>query len=135
VNEYYNNSSIILSSSLHEGFALPPAEGAACGCAIVATDSGGIRDYAVNGVNALLSSPGDVQALAKNLCQLLADDDLRIRLAEAANERIREFTWERSSDLLEEFITDTVQREHSERRLASITAEPTLPVPLQVEGD
>jgi len=135
VKEYYNNSSIVLSSSLHEGFALPPAEGAACGCAIVATDSGGIRDYAENGVTALLSSPGDPQALATNLCQLLADDDLRIRLAQAANERIKEFTWKRSSDLLEEFITDTVQLESAERRLTQITGEPALPIPLQVESD
>jgi O-antigen/teichoic acid export membrane protein/glycosyltransferase involved in cell wall biosynthesis len=135
VNEYYNNSSIVLSSSLHEGFALPPAEGAACGCAIVSTDSGGIRDYAENGVTALLSSPGDPQALARNLCQLLADDDLRIRLAQAANERINGFTWKRSSDLLEEFIADTVQRQRAEPRLPSITREPELPIPLQVEGD
>jgi O-antigen/teichoic acid export membrane protein/glycosyltransferase involved in cell wall biosynthesis len=135
VNEYYNNSSIVLSSSLHEGFALPPAEGAACGCAIVSTDSGGIRDYAENGVTALLSSPGDPQALARNLCQLLADDDLRLRLAQAANERINGFTWKRSSDLLEEFIADTVQRQRAEPRLPSITREPELPIPLQVEGD
>jgi glycosyltransferase involved in cell wall biosynthesis len=134
VKEFYNRSSIILSSSLHEGFALPPAEGAACGCAIVATDSGGIRDYAQDGVTALLSSPGDPQALAQNLCRLLADDDLRVRLAHAANERLREFTWRRSSDLLEEFIVDTVERGYRERPWPSISGETALPIPLQVEG-
>jgi glycosyltransferase involved in cell wall biosynthesis len=134
VKEYYNASSIVLSPSLNEGFALPPGEGAACGCAIVATDSGGIRDFAENGVTALLSPPGDPQALAKNLCLLLGNDDLRIRLARAANERIKQFTWRRSSDLLEEFIKGTVRRRCAERRLA-VTTDPALTIPLQAEGD
>jgi glycosyltransferase involved in cell wall biosynthesis len=135
VNDYYNKSSIVLSPSLSEGFALPPAEGAACGCAIVATDSGGIRDFAEDGATALLSSPGEPQALAKNLCLLLGDDDLRIRLARAVNERIRQFTWDRSSDLLEEFINGTVQRRSAERPLASLASDPALTIPLQAEGD
>jgi glycosyltransferase involved in cell wall biosynthesis len=106
VEELYNRSSIILSSSVTEGFALPPAEGAACGCAVVGTDSGGIRDFVQHGVTGLLSPPENPQALANNICLLLGNDHLRIRLAQSANERIKGFTWERSSDLLGEFITD-----------------------------
>jgi O-antigen/teichoic acid export membrane protein/glycosyltransferase involved in cell wall biosynthesis len=135
VKKYYNRSSIVLSPSLNEGFALPPAEGAACGCAIVATDSGGIRDFAENNVTALLSPPGDPQALAINLCRLLADDGLRIRLAYAAHERIKQFTWERSASLLEDFIMQTVEVKPTERHLAPITGDTALTIPLQAEGD
>ncbi len=81
VEEFYNGSSVVVSSSIAEGFALPPAEGAACGCAIAATDSGGIRDFAEHGVTALLSPPKDPEALARNICVILGNDDLRIRLA------------------------------------------------------
>ena len=119
VKEFYNNSSIVLSSSVSEGFALPPAEGAACGCSIVATDSGGIRDFAEHDVTALLSPGGRPEALAKNLCLLLADDNLRIRLARAANDRIKQFTWERASRLLEDFITCSGQQ-FRDRHSASI---------------
>jgi glycosyltransferase involved in cell wall biosynthesis len=104
VEEFYNGSSIILSSSWAEGFALPPAEAAACGCAIVATDSGGIRDFVENGVTGLLSPPKDPEALAKNICALLANDDLRIRMAKAANRFISRFNWEQSTDQLEKFM-------------------------------
>ena len=52
VNEIYNKASIFMSSSHSEGFGLPPAEAAACGCAIVATDSGGIREYIEPGKSA-----------------------------------------------------------------------------------
>jgi len=110
VEQFYNGSSIMLSPSLAEGFPLPPAEGAACGCAVVATDIGGHREYIENGVTGLLSPPRDATALARNLCMLLADDNLRIRLAQTANESIKRFTWERSTDLLEAFVSQAVDR-------------------------
>jgi O-antigen/teichoic acid export membrane protein/glycosyltransferase involved in cell wall biosynthesis len=135
VESCYNTSSIILSPSLSEGFPLPPAEGAACGCAIVATDIGGHREYVEHGVTGLLSPPGDPQALAKNLCSLLADDDLRIRLASAAGERIRTFTWEGSASLLEELIASTVERKSTGLHFPLVSAESSLTTPLQAEGD
>jgi glycosyltransferase involved in cell wall biosynthesis len=110
VNNFYNGSSIVLSPSLAEGFGLPPAEGAACGCSIVATDIGGHREYLEDGVTGLLSPPQDPNALARNLCILLGNDALRIRLAQAANTCIKQFTWERSADLMEAFITQVVGR-------------------------
>jgi glycosyltransferase involved in cell wall biosynthesis len=105
----YNSSSIFLCSSVAEGFALPPAEAMACGCAVVSTDCGGNREYAEHGVTALLSPPGDPEALAKNLLRVLQDDDLRIRLALEGHRRIQAFTWERSTNLLEEFIETRVR--------------------------
>jgi glycosyltransferase involved in cell wall biosynthesis len=122
VEHIYNQSAIVMSSSWTEGFALPPAEGAACGCAVVSTDSGGIRDFVEHEVTGLLSPPKDPEALATNLCRLLQDDDLRIRLAHAANRVIATFTWARSMDLMEEFLARTVDR-------VSLPSVPSLAVP------
>jgi glycosyltransferase involved in cell wall biosynthesis len=102
--DIYNNSSIFVCSSLAEGFALPPAEAMACGCAVASTDCGGIREFAEHEVTALLSPPRDPEALARNITRLLDDDGLRQRLASAGHERIQSFTWERSTDQLEQFI-------------------------------
>jgi glycosyltransferase involved in cell wall biosynthesis len=110
INDFYNGSSIILSPSLTEGFPLPPAEAAACGCAIVATDIKGHREYVQHNVTGLLSPPQDPEALARNLCLLLGNDDRRIRLAHSANTLIKEFTWERSADRMEDFIIRTARR-------------------------
>lgn len=104
VENVLNTSSIVLSPSLAEGFGLPPAEGAACGCAMVATDSGGVRDFIVHGETGLLSPPGDPEALARNLCLLLREVDRRIRLAEAGRRFVERFNWEHSTDLLESFL-------------------------------
>jgi L-malate glycosyltransferase len=104
VGDFYNRASIFLSPSWTEGFPLPPAEAAACGCAILATDIGGHRDYLENGVSALLSPPKDPDTLARNLCLLLANDKLRVRLALAANESVTRFSWEHNTDLFERFL-------------------------------
>jgi glycosyltransferase involved in cell wall biosynthesis len=105
----YNQSRIFICSSLAEGFAFPPAEAMACGCAVVSTDCGGNREYAIGGVTALLSPPNDPGALAKNVIRLLEDDNLRIKLAQAGHEYIQQFTWERSTNLLEHFITKNIK--------------------------
>lgn len=106
--DLYNSSSVFLCSSAAEGFALPGAEAMACGCAVASTDCGGNRDYAEHGVTALLSPPGEPQALAKNLLRLLADDDLRTKIAIEGHKRIQAFTWERSTGLLEKYMTECV---------------------------
>lgn len=102
----YNQSKVCLCSSVAEGFAFPPAEAMACGCAVVSTDCGGIREYASQEVNALLSPPRDPQALAQNVLRLLKDDDLRLRLAQAGQERIKNFTWEKATDEFEKAISN-----------------------------
>lgn len=105
----YNAAKIFVSSSLMEGFALPPAEAMACGCAVAATDSGGIREYAEHEKTALLSPPGNPEALAENMLRLLEDDSLRVRLAESGHERIKQFTWEKSTDMLEQFLKQNMK--------------------------
>lgn len=104
IAEIYNKSSIFLSPSLSEGFALPPAEAACCGCAVVASDSGGIQEYVQDGTTGLLSAPKDPVALAKNLCRLLRDEPLRAKLAIACQSQLKQFTWDKSAALLERFM-------------------------------
>lgn len=108
VEAVYNSSSIFLCGSWLEGFALPPLEAMACGCANVTTDCGGNRDYAEHEKTALISQPRDPDALAGNLCRVLDDDAVRVRLARAGLECAREFTWERSAEKLESIICERV---------------------------
>jgi L-malate glycosyltransferase len=104
IEEFYNRASIFINPSWTEGFPLPPAEAAACGCAILASDIGGHRDYLEHGISALLSAPKDPEALAQNLCTLLGNDQLRVRLAKAANESVSRFSWEHNTDLFQAFL-------------------------------
>lgn len=96
VEDIYNGSAIYLCASTAEGWHLPPAEAMACGCAVVSTDIGGVRDYAEDGVSALLASVGDVDALATAVLRLLCDEELRVGIAEAGRHRIEGFSFEAS---------------------------------------
>lgn len=104
-NQILGSSSIFLCSSLSEGWGLPAAEAAACGCAVVSTDNGGVREYIKHGVTGLLSPPGNPESLAENLCLLLENESLRVELAEACNRFVSGLSWETSADLLEDFIS------------------------------
>jgi glycosyltransferase involved in cell wall biosynthesis len=98
----YNRSRIFLQPSYHEGFGYTAVEGMACGCALVTTDNGGSRDYAVDGGTALVVPPGDAPALAAAAERLLRDHTERARLAEAGAELVRRrFHWDTTAVLLE----------------------------------
>jgi glycosyltransferase involved in cell wall biosynthesis len=109
INEIYNKSSIFLAPSWTEGFPLPPAEAAACGCAVVATDIGGFREYIHHGVTGLTSPAKEPAALAGKVCELLEDEPLRVRLATAGRDIVRRFDWDRSAELMERCIERTLQ--------------------------
>lgn len=104
VRDIYNRSAVYLCPSWTEGWHLPPAEAMACGCAVVSTDIGGVRDYAVDGETALLAPPRQPELLARRLIEVLDNDALRQRLARRGVDRIAEFTWERSASVLEAWL-------------------------------
>ncbi|GAB2931394.1 glycosyltransferase family 4 protein [Streptomyces mayteni] len=81
--------------SLYEGFCLPAAEAMAAGTPLVATTGGAIPEVTgPDGETCLAVPPGDAGALAAALARLLADDDLRARVAAAGRERVLgRFTW------------------------------------------
>ena len=91
-NAVYNNAAIFVAASMKEGWALPPAEAMQCGTALVCTDIGGFVDYAISEKTALTSPVYDVQALANNIIKLIADNNLRIKIAKAGNDFIQQFT-------------------------------------------
>ena len=74
VEQIYNRSRVFLNSSRVEGFGLPCIEAMACGCALVTTDNGGSRDYAMHDETALVAPRRDARMLAGNIERLLRGD-------------------------------------------------------------
>ena len=50
----FNQATVFVQTSTHEGFCLPPLEAMATGGAVVCTDAHGNRDFCVDGVNCLM---------------------------------------------------------------------------------
>ncbi len=110
----YNAHAIFFSPSLGEGWALPPAEAMACGCAVVCTDIGGHADYAKDGETALLVEAENVPSMVSRLHQLISNPERRMVLAKNGNAFIHgEFSWTASVDKLEKAFYDAVNRSAS----------------------
>jgi glycosyltransferase involved in cell wall biosynthesis len=108
VNRLFNEATVFVQTSIHEGFALPPLEAMATGGAVVTTDAHGNRDFCVDGENCLLvdNDPQDVSAA---LTRLLADADLRARLGGAGIATAAGYAWSTRIDALEAFLEDVAR--------------------------
>tara|TARA_B100000686_G_scaffold354818_1_gene467430 strand:- start:2331 stop:3392 length:1062 start_codon:yes stop_codon:yes gene_type:complete len=105
LRKIYSASDIYLCPSWHEGLGMPAMEAMACRCALVTTDTGGCRDYAIQGQTALVSAARDVAALTENLDKMTNDVELRDRLSENGYQKILEFNWDSNVDQLEKWFT------------------------------
>lgn len=98
----YGQSRVFMQPSFHEGFGYTAVEAMACGCALVSTDNGGSRDYALPDETALVVSPGDWAGLADAVDRLLRNEAMRARLASTGAELVRHrFDWDNSAAVLE----------------------------------
>jgi glycosyltransferase involved in cell wall biosynthesis len=93
----FNLAELFVYPSFYEGFGLPPLEGLACGVPVITTAVSSMPEYI--GQAGLLVPPGDIPALADAMQRLLADPELRRRLAQAGPPQAAAFTWERTARL------------------------------------
>lgn len=94
---FYRSVDVFVFPSLSEGFPAPPLEAMACGAAVVATRSGGVEEYASDGVNCLLVPVSDPRSLAAAIARLVRDPDLRARLASESIRTAARFTWDETA--------------------------------------
>lgn len=97
-------AAVLAYPSVYEGFGFPPLEAMAVGVPVVATAVGAIPE--VTGDGALLVSPGDVDALAGGLSDVLAGGDTAGALITRGRARAEEFTWEKCGQGLVALYTD-----------------------------
>ena len=94
LRQLYQTADIFISPSWQEAWGLPVMESMACGTAVVATDSGGIRDFTIPDKTVILCQPHSPAELARAVCHLLEDPDLRKNIAEAGFKHIQKFKFE-----------------------------------------
>jgi glycosyltransferase involved in cell wall biosynthesis len=97
----YNEAAIFIAPSWTEGWGLTACEALLCGSALVATDIGGHREFAFDGLTALMCAAKDPSQLADRTLRLIHNAALRMRLAQQGNEYVRQFTWERATTKFE----------------------------------
>lgn len=102
--------SLFVLASRWESLGLPPLEAMACGAPVVLVDSGGVRDYAVDGENCLLVPPQNAPALANAMATVLEDTELAQRLSLAGPPTAARYDWEYLADRFERQLKSLVSR-------------------------
>ncbi|MCX7678507.1 MAG: glycosyltransferase family 4 protein, partial [Spirochaetes bacterium] len=91
----YCTKTIVVISSLHEGFGLPAAEGMACETAVVSTDSGALKEVIANWETGILVPAKNPRAMADAVMKLLENKKLREKMGKAGRKRAVElFSWQ-----------------------------------------
>lgn len=91
---YFGAAMATVIPSYYETFGLVALEAMACGCPVIASQTGGLSYTVRHGENGLLVPPGNVDALASALERLYRDPDLVARLRLVLRNGVpEEFTW------------------------------------------
>jgi glycosyltransferase involved in cell wall biosynthesis len=94
---HYAAADVLVLPSLHEGYGMVVAEALAAGLPVLASRVGAM-EHTVPAQAGLLVPPGDVAALHAALARLIAEPDLRARLAAGARAAAGHLpTWERQA--------------------------------------
>lgn len=100
----YDRADIFVLATLYEGYGMAVAEALARGLPVVSTATGAIEDL-VGVDGGLVVAPGDPAAFAAALTRVLADGDLRARLAAGARcVRDRLPTWDAAAARMAEVL-------------------------------
>jgi glycosyltransferase involved in cell wall biosynthesis len=88
----FSQADVFVSPELRAGWSNTSAEAMACGVPVVCTPSG-TRDFAFHNRTALVVPLAMPYLLRRRIRQLILDQSLRERLAQAGYRKIQEFTW------------------------------------------
>jgi len=100
----YAKNDIFVFPSLVEGMPLTLLEAMATAMPVVTTNVCGMADVVEDGVNGLFIPPADPESLAAAVERLCSSSQLRKRLGSSAQETMKQYTWDRVVNGLEEAL-------------------------------
>jgi glycosyltransferase involved in cell wall biosynthesis len=91
----FRAATVYVMASLYEGAGLPVLEAMACGCPVVSSRESSLPELGADVPHYF--NPYDVNHMTDVIGDVLADDQLRARMAIAGPERAARFSWERAA--------------------------------------
>ena len=99
-----------------EGLPMAVLEAMAHGLPVVATAVGGIPEVITDGREGLLVPPGDAAALARAIQRLLTSSEMRLRLGDAARDRVsKEFSLETMANRYQQIYAEATTGKEGEQ--------------------
>jgi phosphatidylinositol alpha-mannosyltransferase len=104
-------ASLLVAPSLGgESFGMVLTRAFSCATPVVASNIEGYAAVADHGETGILVPPGDDQALAAGLIELLSDEERRLRLGAAAREEAERYSWKRIAARLVEIYQSLAEQ-------------------------
>ena len=97
VHEWYRSADVLAFPSVKEGWGLAVLEAMSADLPVVASDIAVLREYLVDGTNAVLTEVGNPQSLARGMRALMTDEALRQRLVAGGRRVVPQYTWDRAA--------------------------------------
>ena len=97
---------------MKEGWGITNIEANACGTPVISANVPGLKDSVLDGQSGLLYEYGNIGQLANLLLKVLQDNDLRSKLSTGAVEWAKQFSWDKSADLMLDRIHQVVDNFH-----------------------
>lgn len=101
----YAGARLFVLPSLDEGFGIPALEAMACGTPVIVSDGGALPE--VVGSAALIFRNSDVCSLSFQMRECLQNEDLSCLLIANGLERIKNYPWQASAELIWNALNET----------------------------
>jgi glycosyltransferase involved in cell wall biosynthesis len=106
--ELYRRCAVFCYPSLGEGFGLPVLEAMAAGAAVLTSNTSSLPE--VGGEAVAYADPYDVEGIRAQIATLLGSPERRAELGQRAQERARQFSWERFAEITLETLELATRR-------------------------
>ena len=106
LTDSYKRSKNLLFPSLYEGFGMPPIEAMACGTPVIVSNAASLPE--VVGDAAFFVDPFSADSIKESLKQLLYDEKKRFELSARGIERARQFTWDKSAEIIRKVCEELI---------------------------
>jgi glycosyltransferase involved in cell wall biosynthesis len=112
--QLYQSARALVYPSLYEGFGLPPVEAMACGCPVISSTRGALKE--VVGGAAEVVDPENVEDIARALQVVAADPGRTGQLRRAGLENARRFDWSSNAARMIEVYSKAARTDGGRRR-------------------
>ncbi len=102
----YNIATVFVMPSLYEGFGLPILEAMSCGCPVVTTKEGSLKEVA--GEAAYFVDGYNLEKIAKGIQEVFNDKNLQEELRQKGFENIKKYSWKETADKTIESYKKTI---------------------------
>ncbi|HEY1484321.1 MAG TPA: glycosyltransferase [Candidatus Acidoferrum sp.] len=109
LKEFMSRSHVMVLPSVEDGLGLVQAQSMACGCPVIASQNTGAYDLFTDGTEGFIVPIRDSGAIADRLQRLADDREVRIKMSDAALQRVKTLGgWERYGETMFKIFSEVV---------------------------